>query len=83
MNNKNCTKTKSGKLSKHYSAYKKNRRQYNFVRALKSHKIKLSNGWHSSTQKFFNKSLRLGRKQENLKSFLWLANTQKTHLIKP
>ena len=82
MNNKKCTKTKTSKLSKHYSAYKNNRKQYRVLRAYKSHTIRLGNGWPESTQKFFNKSIQLGRIQANLKSCLWLFNT-KPHLIKP
>jgi hypothetical protein len=82
MNNKHCTKNKSGKLSRHYSTYKNNRKQYRVLRAHKAHTTRLGNGWPDSTQKFFNKSINRGRVQTNLKSCLWLFNT-KPHLIKP
>jgi hypothetical protein len=83
MNNKNCTKTKSGKLSRHYSAYKNNRRQYRFLRAQQSRLIRLGNEWPDSTQKFFNETLYFGRKQEMLRTYLWFANTANDFLVTP
>lgn len=81
--NKNCTKTKSGKLSRHYSAYKNNRKQYRFLRAQQSRLIRLGNGWPDSAQKFINETINFGRKQELLTTNLWYANTANDFLVTP